>query len=234
MARVITATAGLIAVVAGASLPAAVARAADAADTGFHGEGCLSFDRATSGGAMADLAGDGTGVEIAVRVMLPRSAVGFRLCASTADHEETSTVTQGSIFGIPLTGTRKTGHSIEWLAGGPEATFALERNRVVVYAMLGRASVERWEAGVAVNLSGPEPSSTVALGTIVGAAVIIEPGKGSPVSIEAGLEHRQAGACEFYDQPPIGPDGSGGYLRRVTRASVSTMNLRLGVVRRFW
>jgi hypothetical protein len=190
-----------------------------------------------SSGRMARLAGNGAGFELHATMLPPKSPLGVRAEGAIAAMAEKQSDTSGLFLWWPVSMTLGTSHSIAWAAAGPEWRAPLGKGRALLYALAGYASVAPSTTGGSVNLPVEDFASTGTTVLVVG-AVGRTPGLAVPrisrnTSIEFGIEYLGGGECTFYGDPPVVPDGAGGYVLRTERARLSMLGVRVGLVRAF-
>ena len=182
-------------------------------------------------GSMADVAGNGIGLDLSLRMRSP-SGRGLRIEGAWTKHSTTKTPTEGEFFGSPLSGNVSTSHSIARLAVGPQWSMPAGEGRHEFYAMLGIAWIAPNFSGAEVGLNDHPPSSHAILASI-GTDILL------PVHIrggdwmEVGVEIQAGAKGTFYGDPPIVPDGSGNYLYQSKRASISGITVRVGTVKTY-
>src|SRR5437867_2710593 len=171
-------------------------------------------------GSMADVAGNGIGLDLSLRMRPSRSGLGLRIEGAWTKHSTTKTPTEGEFFGSPVEGNVSTSHSIARLTAGPLWSLASGEARNDFYVMLGNAWVTPNFSGAEVGVND-HPSRSQAVLASIGTAILL------PVHIrggdwmEIGAEIQVGGKGTFYGDPPMVPVGSGSYSYQSKRAAIS-------------
>lgn len=213
-------------------MPGAVADTADGWALDWGG----TLVRQVSSAAMRDVAGNGFGLDLSLRVTPPGWHLGVRIGGAAAKYATTKTRTEGEFcfFGCyPVSGTASTSHTITRLLAGPQWSMPLGKARYTLYALAGITRVEPEFSGSAVGVSNePPPSSTATIGAL-GSDLILPIELRGAVRFEVGVEFYSGGKATFFGNPPIIPDGSNRYLYLSERARVSGFAVRGGIVKRY-